>query len=382
MSSVPEPRYCAMDEQCVWFARDGESAKLSSSNADNICESCRRAGLSPGDPNKPQIDPKRPRESYFNLLREAGIEILKSDEGERIMRFKRQLVLDLFLQRGTFWDEIEGFRARWNIDAVRGFPSGGYWLRPFEDHDERRREYDRELFSLEVRVVEERFRQPFTDWARFFSLCVMYDPPDDGLIEFSAQGGPSPSAPEDPDWMNDPLHGTNAEPPEGTSTDLRMVAHPVRWLRNPTEKQLTEAQYYRRVLQKIGERHLAPLGLDVWELFREVRENCPEIREEYQENSRQNYAKPYIEVNDWTTDNDVKNGLRLIRQARPPRAVEGRPRRDRLVAVQCALHHDRHGLTYEQVAELYGWTDPSRVGKYLRLGREILDTSGQKPASF
>lgn len=163
MSSVPEPRYCAMDEQCVWFARDGKSAKLSSSNSDNICESCRRADLLPGAPNRPQIDPKRPRESYFNLLREAGVEILKSDEGERIIRFKRQLVLDLFMRRGDFWAEIEGFRARWNIDAVRGFPSGGYWLRPFEDHDERRREYDRELSSLEERVVEERFRKPGTD---------------------------------------------------------------------------------------------------------------------------------------------------------------------------------------------------------------------------
>jgi hypothetical protein len=68
----------------------------------------------------------RPREPYFDLLRAAGVEILKSDEGERIMRFKRGLVLDLFLRRGDFWAEIEGFRARWGIKAVSGFPSGGY----------------------------------------------------------------------------------------------------------------------------------------------------------------------------------------------------------------------------------------------------------------
>lgn len=93
--------------------------------------------------------------------------------------------------------------------------------------------------------------------------------------------------------MNDRLRGIKAEPPEGTSTDLMMMVDPVRWLRNPDEVQLTEIHYYRRMLQKIGERHLAPLGLDVWELFHEVRENCPEIREEYQENILQNYAKPY-----------------------------------------------------------------------------------------
>jgi hypothetical protein len=144
----------------------------------------------------------------------------------------------LFLRRGDFWAEIEGFRARWDIDAVRGFPSGGFWLRPFENEDERRREYDRGLFDLEMRVVEERFRQSFADWARFFSLCAMYDPPDDGLIEFSAQGGPSPCAPEDPNWMNDRLHGIKTEPPEGTSTDLRMVAHPGSGSATPTNSGL------------------------------------------------------------------------------------------------------------------------------------------------
>jgi hypothetical protein len=238
-------------------------------------------------------------------------------------------------------------------------------LRSFEDEDERRREYDREVFDLEMRVVKKRFRQAFTDWARFFSMCVMYDPPDDGLIEFSAQGGPSPSAPEDPNWMND-------WPPEGTSTDLRMVAHPVRWLRNPDEQRSNESRYYRRMIAKIGERHLAPLGLDVWELFHEVWENCPEITQEYRESSRQNHAKPYIEVNDWTTHNDVVNGLRLVRQARPPRPVEGAPKRDPLIAVQCALHHDRRGWTHEQIAALYNWVESRRVGDYVKLGREIL----------
>lgn len=179
-----------MGGQCfhVTHLRSPEPISLRPSQGD-VCDKCREAGLSPGGPNRPQVNPRKPREPYFNLLREAGVEILKSDEGERIMRFKRQLVLDLFLQRGTFWEEIKSFRARWNIDAVRGFPSGGYWLRPFEDKDERRREYDRGLFDLEGRVIEERFRQPFTDWASFFSLCVMYDPPDDRLLEFSAQGG-------------------------------------------------------------------------------------------------------------------------------------------------------------------------------------------------
>ena len=365
MGSI-QKRRCAMGTQCyhVTHLRSPEPVSLGPSQGD-VCDKCREAGLSPGGPNRPQLNPKKPREPYFELLREAGVEILKSDEGERIMQFKRKLVLDLFLRRGDFWAEIEGFRARWDIDAVRGFPSGGFWLRPFEDEDERRREYDRGLFDLEMRVVKKRFRQAFTDWARFFSMCVMYDPPDDGLIEFSAQGGPSPSAPEDPNWMND-------WPPEGTSTDLRMVAHPVKWLRDPDEQRSNESHYYGRMIAKIGERHLAPLGLDVWELFHEVRQSCPEISEEYRENRRQNRAKPYIEVNDWTTRNDIVNGLRLIRQARPPRPVEGAPLRDHLVAVQCALHCDRRGWSHEQIAELYNWTDPRRVGEYVKLGREIL----------
>jgi hypothetical protein len=35
-----------MGKQCVWFAQDGEPAKLSDSNPEDICESCRRAGRS------------------------------------------------------------------------------------------------------------------------------------------------------------------------------------------------------------------------------------------------------------------------------------------------------------------------------------------------
>ncbi len=50
MGSVAEPRYCAVGDKCVWFARDGEPAKLSDSNPGDLCESCRRAGASPTVP--------------------------------------------------------------------------------------------------------------------------------------------------------------------------------------------------------------------------------------------------------------------------------------------------------------------------------------------
>ncbi len=41
-----EKQRCAMGKQCVWFAQDGEPAKLSDSNPEDICESCRRVGRS------------------------------------------------------------------------------------------------------------------------------------------------------------------------------------------------------------------------------------------------------------------------------------------------------------------------------------------------
>jgi hypothetical protein len=229
-------------------------------------------------------------------------------------------VLDLYLQRGDFWNEIKAMRERWNITAVRGFPSRPAWYpHPFPDtadETERRARYnfDKELHGLEHRVVPERFRQGFfSDWDRFLAVCVLHDPPDDRLIEFAAQGGPYPEA------VWDPLGDGGVDDPAGDrpTADLQMVAHPVKWLRDPDEESFAEVRYFKDILHAIGERHLAPLGIDVWELFYEVWENCPEIRKEYQEARKKNRAKPYIEVNNWTTDNDVRNGLRLIRQALP-----------------------------------------------------------------
>jgi hypothetical protein len=59
-------------------------------------------------------------ESLF--LPSMGVEVLKFDEGERMVRFEDGLVLGHFLQQGDFWNEIKAMRERWNITAVPGFP--------------------------------------------------------------------------------------------------------------------------------------------------------------------------------------------------------------------------------------------------------------------
>ena len=244
------------------FAQDGKPGKLRRASECEVCERCRAEGISMDTFRTSPIGPSRQRMPFLDFLRSMGVEVLKSDEGERMVRFKGGLVLGFFLQQGDFWNEIKAMRERWNITAVPGFLPRPTWTpHPFPnpaDETERRTRYsfDQELHGLERRVVPERFRQGFfSDWDRFLALCVLHDPPDHGLIEFAAQGGPYPMA------VRDPLGDCGVGGPAGdrATADLQMVAPPVRWLRDPNEVRSAEARYFKNRLHAIGERHLAPL---------------------------------------------------------------------------------------------------------------------------
>lgn len=63
----------------------------------------------PEPTNQPDQVPSNPleaQEQFRKRLRGYGIEVLRSSQSERIVRFKRGLVLDLFLRRGRFWEKI------------------------------------------------------------------------------------------------------------------------------------------------------------------------------------------------------------------------------------------------------------------------------------
>jgi hypothetical protein len=129
-----------------------------------------------------------------------------SAEG-RIRGLKRDLVLQLFFQRGPFWDGVLSLRSAWGITARRGMPSkedsGTYC--PIDLALEKPAPYkatkalgtffdrwDDALRPLRDRFVPDGLRRG-PAWDEFLGACVMCDPPGDYLAEFAEFGTVHPT---------------------------------------------------------------------------------------------------------------------------------------------------------------------------------------------
>ena len=152
--------------------------------------------------------------------------------------------------------------------------------------------------------------------------------------------------------------------------------------------------------------HLQALGLDVHAMWQDVLYKPHVAREIYQQEELLK-KRQYIEVHEHTTDEDVRAARRVIRAiqdkdrflvplvADPATRLEifqekqnsPRPReksvRDPLVAIQCAILHDRHNhkdptdgrrrtWTYERLAEQFRLRSARVATAYVIAGREIL----------
>jgi hypothetical protein len=322
-------------------------------------------------------NPLLARDHFFQHLRDLGERVLPSDEGAQIIRFKNGLVVSLFVQHGDFWREIESMRKKWRIEAsTQLVPTDIHTPWPVDPATwDRRREWQNDILGLRDRIIPQRYLDT-VDWARFIPACVLYDPPDDKLIEFAYFGGPYPwtplpVSPEEQEAMGDNWH-------------LLMIAPPVKSLADPGKAALRKQWLYETIIQKIGQRYLEPLGIDIWELYEEVLETSPDILKVYGEMRDENPPRLYIDVREWTTENDVRNAFRLIRQTQPVTAKVGRLKIDPLVAVQCAILYDQHNQRksedsrqwkwiYEKLAEQFGLNSKRAVKQRVELGREILE---------
>lgn len=201
---------------------------------------------------------------------------MRSDRGKRVIRFKRQKVLQLFLKRGEFWEEIQSIRRKWEINAKVAVPSGR-WSRmppgfkeasPWEPFAVR---WDDEISGLIRRVVPPEFPKQLTYiWHDFFDTCVLYDPPETQLLEFADVGGPRPMDVKHPAPVKWPPENDEELGALLSDEELKMVAPPVAKVIDADEAGRTERWRARALLDRVNERHLKPQGIDLWDLVTEV----------------------------------------------------------------------------------------------------------------
>ncbi len=318
------------------------------------------------------------REAAYERLKSRGRTVLDSSAAAKLQRFTGDLVLGLFARRGAFWNAVRDMRTRWGIEATRQVPPainpGSFHYPEFIDpeNDEHAvgiaAKWRGDLHFLQEKVVPEWHLKGIgsMQWRSFLSACVLYDPPVPGLPEFAALNDPTPH--KGIAFFPNPQQLLGLK----WSKIPSMVAPPIKSLQDPEEVKRTEKWFYERLIQEIGERYLKPLGLDIQDMRRNVLKNTPGLWEEYHKRQQQNPPRECIIPDEFTTKEDVGHGFDIIAAMWQDRPSGHRFKRDPLIAVECAILHDRHEWTYEQLANRYGWQDSSRASKYIKDGRDIL----------
>jgi hypothetical protein len=302
------------------------------------------------------------------------------------------MVVDLFLQRGTFWEYVHKARAAGGIVPAVRTPEPVDTRAYYPPSWDRAGEVEQQLIkgawlniihALRRDLIPEIYRLPDSpiNWVAFLSACLLYDPPDTELLAFARIGDENPVTAEAEEQVRD----ADTE----LSTDALVL--PIKMLPDP-DKVKEDAHWYRdAIIEEIGRRFIEPQGLDTWEVFesvirtirRDEEGNSWYLAHEYASRQLDYELQPYIFVTDETTEEDVKKAFRAIKASRRQRRSGGRPRRDRLVAVQCAILYDRHraidptdkrrrNWTYESLAQEFDLESADAAEAYVDLGRKIM----------
>jgi len=223
------------------------------------------------------------------------------------------------------------------------------------------------LGSVVEQLVPEKLRRRPTSpgWQEFVAACTLYQPPDAELRKFADWGMPGESI------IMHPSPSTDIFERRG------MVLPPIRQLPDPHEERMLVARYWQEILETVWQVYVEPQGITFGQMILTAL-NSEHYHKAVQE---RNSKKPqtgerryYIEVDEFTSESDVRHAASMLFAAQEDRPRAGRRNRDRLTCVECAILHDRHGWDYERLAQRYGWKESSNVvSKYIADGRQILE---------
>jgi hypothetical protein len=315
----------------------------------------------------------------------TDIRELPSSGRRRLRRLRHELVLQLYLRRDPLWEAIHDVRDRWDISAEERLPPpvmGYLSLEGPPAHQDRG--YAKHAFSWKEEMsaiwdkVDPEPRLPTSDdysdlqlelsWGDFLSACVLYDPPEDQLVEFASYRALETTI----------LSGGRLATKANLEGLPEMVDPPVRSLFALSK---VMDWYWHRVLRYIGELDLELQGVDVDALIEDALSYIPGLEEEYREKAERYSKRYYIGVDDYTSLEDVKRAFHMIREVQPHKGTK--PSRDPLVAVQCAILYDRHNgrdpedrrrwrWNYAKLADRFCLSSSRVASDYVALGREIL----------
>lgn len=367
MRSVPK-RYCARREQCVGYDQStGQSARLARDNEDTICGPCREKDGRVAAERAQNIlrapNEREQLEEFQKQLRSRGAEVSRSSAANQIIEFKQDLVLQLSTQHGPFYEAIRRVRDCWKIAPEVGIPpSFDGMLGPPNLTLEQNLQWQRDIVAIRDEVVPERYNRWMPGWwMDFISACLFYDPPKTVLLEFSSRflvplAGIGPE-----DWLLGPVSDDQVR---------YMVAPPIKSMRDPEKVEEYKDWFWTQVIHRLGEK-LEPLGIDIEPMLSDILRD-PKLWEEYLEKEAASPLRPYIEVGENPSKDDILNAWRAIRSTV---SKGGRPPGEVLVDVECVWLAEA-GWSDVDIAARHGWTDLSVVEKHIKSGKAYLADIG------
>lgn len=319
-------------------------------------------------------------------------EVARSFAAHRLTPCRRQLTLQLFLRDGPFWHAVQTVRDRWTIIPKVKIPTEADRI-PYppvcpdspsllaQPDDAEPYDWTRAAqcwqedveFSL-LRALPRRCRLPQTLWEsaiwyQFLAACVRFDPPESQLIAFAEHALP----------MDESDVEAMAVPDDRDAAGTLLIVTPTISISEVDRSSAFHQRYQRLLLDELHQ-HLAPSGVDLKALAREVRTDPAFLERILARKREPDHSQAQIILTAHTTEDEIRDAWQRL-QPWFKASRRGRPPIDELVAVQMAIWKER-GVTQKEIAGRLGLTLQSEstgtrersttVRNGIKRGKEIL----------
>jgi len=184
---------------------------------------------------------------------------------------------------------------------------------------------------------------------RFASACVLYEPPDTGLLTFANYGG--------------------SPPVKGWLTERQLKEQRIMAVINDSLNEMVSEKMWERRRELPDDYRQAKYEI-LELLFPEMQAEEDRIREEYELQLGHNPPRLYYIEYDPAEDsnNDVSERMKAIRAESGYIPRGGKPRMDRLTAIQCAILYYNHNPRDSSDKRVWTWTYPKLAAEFKEYG--------------